>query len=319
MDARRYRPEVAQAVSGGPERLRSAAAHLEGEGKAVRRQCVRLVGEALGAGASLAPSLETLADAVEWVHLGSLIHDDLLDDAATRRGKPSVHVRWNHKVAVLAGDLVISRAARAMAGLGLPVLTVRLAEVLGDLCEGELVQDDQRWDVGVDRDAYLERIRLKTSGPFELACEGAAILSGAPAEVTAACRRLGFHLGRLFQMVDDVLDYGATSEALAKPAGRDLADGLLTLPALAVIEDEVLGAALRRKMEEGRFPEMADVVPALVHPRVVARVEAALAVEAEGVHQALHGLPDGAARDALVRLVTDLGQRAERACRALAA
>ncbi|MEB3236009.1 MAG: polyprenyl synthetase family protein [Candidatus Sericytochromatia bacterium] len=319
MDADRYRPDVDGIVSGGPERLRSAAAHLEGEGKAVRRQCVRLVGDALGAGAALAGSLETLADAVEWVHLGSLIHDDLLDEADTRRGKPSVHVRWDQKVAVLAGDLVISRAARAMAGLGLPILTVRLAEVLGDLCEGELVQDDQRWDTRVDRDAYLERIRLKTSGPFELACEGAAILAGAPAEVTAACRRLGFHLGRLFQMVDDVLDYGATAESVAKPVGRDLADGLLTLPALAVIEDEVLGAPIRRRLEAGQFPGMADILPALVHPRVMARIEGALAVEAEGVHQALHRLPDGAARDALVRLVADLGQRAERACRALAA
>lgn len=319
MDTRRYRPAVRDISDDGPSRLRSAAAHLEGEGKAVRRQCVRLVGEALGGLPALGPALDTLADAVEWVHLGSLIHDDLLDEAETRRGREAVHVRWNQKVAVLAGDLVISRAAKAMASLGLPVLTVRLAEVLADLCEGELVQDDQRWDPAVDREAYLERIRLKTSGPFELACEGAAILVGGPSEVTAACRRLGFHLGRLFQMVDDVLDYGATASDLAKPVGRDLADGLLTLPILAVLEDEGLGAPLRRRLAEGHFPALQEVLPALAHPRVLARIEGALAVEAEGVHQALHHLPDGAARDALMRLAGDLAQRAERACRSLAA
>ena len=197
---------------------------------------MRLIGCAFNKQGRTDQRHEDLADAIELLHVGSLIHDDILDDADVRRGVRSVHVGWDAKVAVLAGDYLLARSSQLVAGLGEQAITKRLAEVMAELCEGELMQDEQLFDLELTLDAYLERVAKKAASPFELACEGAAILSGAYGREAAVARRLGFHLGRLFQLVDDWLDWNVDAATLGKPAGRDLLAGSITLPVLVALQ-----------------------------------------------------------------------------------
>jgi geranylgeranyl pyrophosphate synthase len=262
------------------------------------------------AGAAPLAAHESLAEAIELVHVGSLIHDDILDEAATRRGVSAVHVSWNAKVAVLAGDWLLAQASRRVAALGDAVLTDRFAEMIADLCEGELLQDEHRHRLDVGMDEYLDRIARKTAAPFELATEGAARLAGASPRAVAVARRFGFHLGRLFQLVDDMLDWAGDARELGKPVGRDLLDGTLTLPVLVALEDAHGGAALRAALSP--WPtEINDKLRLLVTtPAARSETMRLIAAEAERAEHWMQQLPAGAARDELVQVLSDLAANA---------
>ncbi len=216
-------------AGGGRRRLAEAVGHLRSGGKAIRARCVQVVDAVFRSAGSPGAELGRFSEAVELLHLGSLIHDDILDEAEVRRARPAVHVAFGTKVAVLAGDVALSRAGRLIADLGRPALSRKFAQVLGELCEGELLQDDHRWNPELTLAAYLDRVAKKSGGLFELACEGAAVLAGAGSEQTDRAARFGRELGCLFQVVDDLLDGMPCGAGLGKPAGRDLASGLVTL------------------------------------------------------------------------------------------
>lgn len=322
------RDQVHVRVQSARSRLDDAATHLAGGGKGIRRQCVYLVGRALRTDGSADAALAVLADALEFLHLGTLIHDDILDEAVTRRGRNAVHVDHGTKVAVLAGDHLLSQASRLIASLDQPSLCRHFSDVLADLCEGELLQDQHRWDTGVTLEDYFARIAKKTSGPFELACEGAAVLAGAEPAVHSAMRRLGFHVGRLFQMVDDLLDVAGQSAAIGKPTGQDLAAGTLTLPTLVALADPDLGPALRFRLARGaagtpgspgaeaaptrnaagplaHAPLAHDPLAIARHPRVRHRCAEMLQAETSAALEAIGHLPAGPDR----RKLEDLCRR----------
>jgi all-trans-nonaprenyl-diphosphate synthase len=302
-----FRSAIAERLQAASPTLTDASRHLLGAGgKGVRPRVLRLVAKMLHPTGRVLPAHEALAEGIELVHVGSLIHDDILDEAATRRGVTSVHVAYDAKVAVLAGDWLLAQASRRVASLGDPVITDRLAEMIADLCEGELLQDEQRHRLDVGVEAYLERVAKKTASPFELACEGGARISGANPRVVAVARRFGFHLGRLFQLVDDLLDWSGTAAALGKPVGRDLLDGTLTLPVLVALEDAEAGPALRARLAPWPAaidPELRALVtgpgPAAETARLVAR-------EAERARGWLLELPPCEARDELEGMIDGL-------------
>ncbi|MBU6427572.1 MAG: polyprenyl synthetase family protein, partial [Cyanobacteria bacterium REEB65] len=139
--------------------------HLEQGGKATRSRCVHLVGDTFGAEPGHR-ELARFAEAVELLHLGTLIHDDILDSAETRRGKSAVHVHYGPKVAVLAGDVAVSRSGRMIAEFDRTRLSRRFAEILAELCEGELLQDEQLWNPDLTLASYVDRVAKKTAGLF---------------------------------------------------------------------------------------------------------------------------------------------------------
>jgi geranylgeranyl pyrophosphate synthase len=299
--------------------LEAAQRHLDGAGKAIRARCVRLIGAALGQTWD-GPEFQALEEAIENLHLGTLIHDDVLDESPLRRGRSAVHVAFGTKVALLAGDVLVSRAGILIASLGSPYLSRRFAEVLGDLCEGELLQDDQRWQVDLTLDDYLLRIDKKTSGLFELAGEGAAILSSTADRrldpvsggQTAAMRTIGRHLGRLFQMTDDLGD-DAGGILPGKPAHQDAAAGNLSLLTVCALADPEVGPPFRALLESGAAPSCNDARLHRGHPAVCERVRQVLEAEYADGLLALDQLPVGRHRDDLVRLAFDLMARSLRA------
>jgi heptaprenyl diphosphate synthase len=237
---------------------------------------------------------------VELVHLGSLYHDDVIDEADTRRGIPSVNSRWGNLRAILAGDFLLARASEIAASLGTEVAGL-LANTIGRLCHGEISQLRTAFDARRSEADYLEAITGKTASLFSAACRIGAIVGDLPREQIAALTSYGANYGMVFQIVDDVLDLTATEARLGKPVGHDLVEGVYTLP---VIETLRAGGAAADELSEllGRPVEGAEHEKALAIVRSSGGVDAALAAAttyAVAARDALEGIQPSPVRDAL--------------------
>jgi octaprenyl-diphosphate synthase len=198
-------------------------------GKMLRPTMVFLCGQAFG---PVGERHVIVAATCEMIHMATLVHDDVLDEAAVRRKGHTVnHLRGN-EVAVMLGDYLISNAFHLCSRAGDPALNLRLGEVTNTLCEGELVQLSHREDLSLDERTYFEIVRRKTAVLIGACCELGARLSGAPEESVAALRRFGEGLGIAFQVQDDLLDLSGREDVVGKSLGRDLEKGKLTLPVI---------------------------------------------------------------------------------------
>ena len=199
--------------------------------------------------------------AVELVHLGSLYHDDVMDEAETRRGIEAVNHRWGNLTAILAGDFLLAKASELAASLGTEVAEL-LAATIGHLCEGQVRELQLIYDIGRSEEQYLQAISGKTAALYATSCRIGGIVSGADRSVVDQLSEFGHAYGMAFQVVDDILDLIATDEELGKPSGNDLREGVYTLPVIRMIADdhpvtELLG---RQLDEETRDQARAIVV-----------------------------------------------------------
>ena len=173
---------------------------------------------------------DIVAATVEMIHMATLVHDDVLDEAAVRRRGETVNFLRGNETAVMLGDYLISNAFHLCSRAGNPALNLRLGEVTNTLCEGELVQLSRRHDLTLDEHTYFEILRRKTAVLVGASCElGTMLANGSAAEV-AAMRAFGEHLGIAFQIQDDLLDLLGDEATVGKSIGRDLEKGKLTLP-----------------------------------------------------------------------------------------
>ncbi len=182
--------------------------------------------------------------AVELVHLGSLYHDDVMDEAEYRRGVPSVNAKWGNLVAILAGDFLLARASEIAASLGTEVAAL-LARTIGDLCEGEVGQLRYAFDPARTEAAYLSSIAGKTASLMATSARVGGIVSGAPRPWIDALSDYGRSLGMAFQIWDDLRDLVCSEEHLGKPAGHDMVEGTYTLPVLRALAIPGVGDDLR--------------------------------------------------------------------------
>lgn len=172
----------------------------------------------------------------ELVHTATLVHDDVIDHAQTRRGRPTLNTLWGNTLTVLFGDLLyLHGMSAAIQARSFRMLEI-LASVTTRMIEGELIQEHVLYDLGTTRQAYFDILERKTALLFSGCAETGAVLAARPEADALALRRFGLEIGRAFQLVDDLLDYTATSEALGKPAFTDLREGKLTLPLLTLLE-----------------------------------------------------------------------------------
>ena len=180
------------------------------------------------------PEVISGAVSVELVHLGSLYHDDVMDDATTRRTVESVNARWGNLKAILAGDYLLARASELAASLGTEVAGL-LASTIARLCEGQVLELQHTFDAGRTESAYLASIDGKTAALLATACRIGGIVAERPRPVIDQLTRFGHSYGMAFQIVDDILDVVATDEELGKPSGHDLVEGVYTLPVIRVL------------------------------------------------------------------------------------
>jgi hexaprenyl-diphosphate synthase len=206
-------------------------------------------------GSDILPSQRRLAEITELIHTASLLHDDVIDHSVSRRGSPSANLEFGNKMAVLAGDFLLSRASVALARLRDAEVTELLATVIANLVEGEFMQlkntaRDEKNPVWTE-DAityYLQKTYLKSASLISKSCRAAALLGSSNSETVEAAYSYGKNLGLAFQLVDDMLDYTISGEELGKPAGADLELGLATAPLLfAWKNNKELGSLVGRK------------------------------------------------------------------------
>lgn len=228
--------ELRAAVAAPTEAMTEMAGHLIGAGgKRVRPLFAVAAGRCVPGHDGPAP-LDVVRGgvSVELVHLGSLYHDDVIDEATTRRGVESVNSRWGNLKAILAGDFLLAKASEIAASLGEEVAGL-LAATIGRLCEGEVRELQDAYQVTRTEAAYLASIEGKTASLLSSACRIGAIVADLPRPEIDALTDFGLAYGMAFQIVDDILDVVATDEQLGKPAGHDLVEGAYNLPVLRAL------------------------------------------------------------------------------------
>lgn len=213
--------------------LRAALEHLlAAGGKRIRPTLSLLVGNMLDAPLE---KLVTLGAAVELLHTATLVHDDLIDGALLRRGMSTLNARWSPPATVLTGDFLFARAAKLAAETDHLPLMKLFSETLAVIVNGELTQMFTSRGL-VNRENYYKRIYAKTASLFEMTSRAAAMVSPADEAVTESMRVFGYEVGMAFQIVDDILDFTGDQNAVGKPLGSDLLNGLVTLPAIYYAE-----------------------------------------------------------------------------------
>ena len=246
---------------------------------------------------------------VELVHLGSLYHDDVMDDAEVRRTVDSVNARWGNLKAILAGDFLLARASEIAADLGTEVAGL-LAATIARLCEGQVRELQDAYNVDRTEQNYLKSIDGKTAALFASACRIGGIVADRERDEIEALTEFGHAYGMAFQVVDDVLDVVATDEQLGKPAGHDMVEGVYTLPIIRMLADghHELGSMLGSPLDEEQRLEARSIV------RQNGAIRTSLAVAREYVERAdaaIEPLGGGPAVDALIAAGTGLLERTE--------
>lgn len=270
-------------------------------GKRMRPALVLLAAGAVGYEAEYR---HEMAAVIEFIHTATLLHDDVVDESALRRGRDTANAMFGNAASVLVGDFLYSRAFQMMVAVN----DMRVMRVLSDatnvIAEGEVLQLMNCHDADVDEARYMQVIHYKTAKLFEAAAQLGAILGKAEPEVEAALAKYGMHLGTAFQLVDDVLDYSGQEADTGKHIGDDLAEGKPTLPLIYVMQhgNEQQAACVRKAIEDGGrddFPEVLEAIRssgALEHARRRAEQEAALA------RASIEGLGDSNFKKALLQL-----------------
>ena len=309
-DLVRVEDRLNAAVRADDRFLGDVAGHLlAAGGKRLRPTLALCAGyAAAGAGEPATDAVVTGGAAVELVHLGSLYHDDVIDEAETRRGVPSVNARWSNIVAILAGDYLLAQASVLAASLGADVAGL-LAATIGELCRGQVLELQHLFDVTRTEETYLSSIEGKTASLMATASRIGAMVSNVSADSLDALTQFGHHLGMCFQVVDDVLDVTATEAELGKPTGNDVHEGVYTLPVIyAVARSEELGSLLGRKLE---WPQVTRAVELIATSEVIDASMTVARTHASKASEALAGATelDPEVCDRLRALVDGLVQR----------
>ena len=292
---------IAEEVAAIPEPPRgSVAAVVEAGGKRLRPALTLL---AAGAPEHPSRALVRAAAGLELIHTATLIHDDVIDASPTRRGVAAVHAASGIPHAILAGDRLLTRGIALVADAGDAAAAAVTAAAVAEICTGEFIQQEAAPSPDRARPEYEATIRAKTSALLVACVETGARLGGR-AGTLAALRTYGEELGLAFQIADDTLDYTADATALGKPAGADLAAGMVTLPLIIALEDDALGPRLRSLLRDWdtRAAVTDDVVT------LVSRSPApALALEEARAHaQAARAATDALPDDAAAAVLRDL-------------
>ncbi|VAW58336.1 Octaprenyl diphosphate synthase, partial [hydrothermal vent metagenome] len=207
----------------------------------------------------------TLAAIIEFIHTATLLHDDVVDESALRRGRETANALFGNAASVLVGDFLYSRAFEMMVDVGKMQVMQILAETTNVIAEGEVMQLMNCHDADTTEQRYLDVIHAKTAKLFEAATRLGAVLCNRPASEEQAMASYGMHLGTAFQLIDDVLDYSSSSEEMGKNVGDDLAEGKPTLPLIYAMRNgtQAQSDIVRKAIEEGGLEYLDQVMDAI--------------------------------------------------------
>ncbi|WP_045826937.1 polyprenyl synthetase family protein [Teredinibacter turnerae] len=232
---------------------------VDAGGKRLRPLLVLLAAKALGYQGQ--QHIE-LAAIIEFIHTATLLHDDVVDVSALRRGRPSANAQWGNAPSVLVGDFLYSRAFQMMVAVGNIDVMAIMSDTTNVISEGEVQQLVNAKDPDVTEQNYMAVIHKKTAALFEAACETGAVIAGVSSKQRANIKQIGYHLGVAFQLVDDALDYHGNTESLGKNVGDDLAEGKPTLPLIYTMAQGTPeeAALIRTAIQRGGVDKLQHII-----------------------------------------------------------
>ncbi len=274
---------------------------LDARGKRMRPGLVLLAGTF---GEYNLNRLVPLGTAIELLHTASLVHDDVVDGASSRRGRPTANAVFDNALTVLLGDYMFANAAEMVTRTGSLPVTRLFALALMKMTSGELDQDAAAFDVGKDIQNYLWRIGGKTASLFANATEGGGMLAGCSEADTEALRMYGYSLGMAFQIVDDILDYTGDEASMGKPVGSDLLEGTVTLPGLLLIERSPKDNPIKRFFvaKRDREARLQDAIQAVRETGVLEKSMEMARDYIRRANEAIGALPATGARETMMEL-----------------
>jgi len=274
---------------------------IGGRGKRLRPLVALLSG---GASGGITSGHLNLAVIVELIHIATLVHDDIMDEAERRRAQPTVNARWGNSLSVLLGDCLFAQALNLSTTFDNAQVSRVIACAARDVCSGEIIQTQRRFDLHLGIDDYLRIIEMKTGSLFAAAAELGAVLNGANAETTRALKDFGRKIGAAYQIYDDCLDIAGSEPDIGKTLGTDLRKGKLTLPILILLGSAPAGE--RERYCEWILNEQSSAITDLLSIEAPnGALKSALDVGEESVRDAqteLHALPPNRYTDSLVQL-----------------
>ncbi|MFC5531751.1 polyprenyl synthetase family protein [Cohnella yongneupensis] len=261
-------------------------------------------------------SLETLkrvAVPLELIHMATLVHDDVIDDANTRRGQLTVKSKWDNRIAMYTGDYIYAKALTVVTELDKVRIHQILSGAIVQMCLGEMEQIRDFFNVEQSVRNYLLRIRRKTALLIAISCQLGAMATDAPDRVSNALYRFGYNVGMAFQITDDLLDICGTEKAIGKPPGSDLRQGNITLPVLYALKDEVIRDQLLREIdlirENNGQSGSAAAVQLVRSSRGIGMAEQLADRYIDKALKALNGLPDIPAKRNLMDIARFVAKR----------
>lgn len=265
-DIQRIEKRLATVIDADHPILHKASIQLLRAGGKRIRPIFALLSAEFGNKVEHAEEIEAVATALELIHMASLVHDDVVDDADLRRGKPTIKQLYDDKTAIYTGDYILACALEEMTKVKSIKVHQVLAKSLVHVVEGEMYQIEDKYQVNQNLRQYLRRIKRKTALLIASSCKLGALTAGTSKEDANRLFQYGYNVGMSFQIIDDILDFTSTKETLGKPVGNDLLQGHLTLPVLYAMEDDTFKAELERLfynpslMNERAIEELVDVL-----------------------------------------------------------
>lgn len=303
--------QIETAIDTDSALLQQSSVHLiKAGGKRIRPVFVLLSGEF---GSYNLERLKHVAVSLELIHMATLVHDDVIDDADKRRGQLTVRSKWDNRVAMYTGDYIFAKALLEVTALDNPRIHQVLSNAIVQMCLGEMEQIRLFFQLKQSLRDYLLRIKRKTALLLAVSCQLGALATDADEKSVRALYDFGYNAGMAFQITDDLLDINGTEAEIGKPPGSDVRQGNITLPYLLAMEDKQDGGVVFERLQHikefGDSDAISDLVHAMrVHPAMEAtrRIAQRYIIKAE---QALERLPDIKAKTDLKKISSFIAER----------
>ncbi len=303
--------ELERSVQSRQRILREASTQLlKAGGKRIRPVFVLLSAKF---GTFTLDDLKHIAIPLELIHMASLVHDDVIDDADLRRGEKTIKSRWDNRVAMYTGDYIFAKAVETSTYFNNPEIHHILSNAMVEMCIGEVeqIRDQYNWDQNFR--IYLRRIKRKTALLISVSCELGALAANVDRWIQRRLAKFGYNVGMSFQIIDDILDFIGTREQLGKPAGGDLRQGNVTLPALyAMYKDPKIKQLIKETFSDRDPLAKKNIEPILEEIKRCGGIDYAKKVSElylKKAFEALEPLPDTEAKTYLLEIASYIGKR----------
>jgi len=254
-------------------------------------------------------SVKKAAVALELIHMASLVHDDVIDDAEIRRGRETIKAKWDNQIAMYTGDYLFAKSLELMTDIKNPLAHQILSKTIVEVCLGEIEQIKDKFDFQQSYRTYLKRIKRKTALLIASSCQIGAVSAGVKEEWHKRLYWFGYYVGLSFQIVDDILDFTSTEKELGKPVGSDLLQGNITLPVLFAMQNEKLRERIIQVNENTTPQEVKSIIDDL---KKSGAIEKAIHISNRYLEKSLNmlePLPKSKAKATLLKIAKYIGKR----------